>query len=142
MFNQLIFSDWILCGLVIGYIIYMVHIYIKSVHLDQRQTEEHNKFQKVITIIKLGSVSYFKVIFMLIAPIVLMIAPTIVMYIIGKDLWFSLEISDYFLHQDPVEEIKFSCFMIGVCLAIGIALTALCLGLLIMYRTRRLEKNE
>lgn len=135
-------SDWILCGLVIGYIIYMVHIYIKSVHLDQRQTEEHNKFQKVITIIKLGSVSYFKVIFMLIAPIVLMIAPTIVMYIIGKDLWFSLEISDYVLHQDPVEEIKFSCFMIGVGLAIGIALTALCLGLLIMYRTRRLEKNE
>lgn len=135
-------SDWILCGLVIGYIIYMVHIYIKSVHLDQRQTEEHNKFQKVITIIKLGSVSYFKVIFMLIAPIVLMIAPTIVMYIIGKDLWFSLEISDYVLHQDPIGEIKFSFFMIGVCLAIGIALTALCLGLLIMYRTRRLEKNE
>ena len=43
---------------------------------------------------------------------------------------------------DLIDSINHLLLSIGAGLAIGIAVTAFCLGLLIIYRTRKLEKDE
>ena len=79
-----------------------------------KETEEHSKLQRIAITIKLGGISYLKSLFMLAC----LIAPAVI---------------------DSINHLLLS---IGAGLAIGIAVTAFCLGLLIIYRTRKLEKDE
>lgn len=108
--------------------------YIKSL-----RTFETTKVQ--ITI-KLGGISYLKSLFMFAC----LIAPAVIMYLIGdaiKDLYdFSKDFKENPSLTDLIDSINHLLLSIGAGLAIGIAVTAFCLGLLIIYRTRKLEKDE
>ena len=68
------------------------------------------------------------------------------MYLIGdaiKDLYdFSKDFKENPSLTDLIDSINHLLLSIGAGLAIGIAVTAFCLGLLIIYRTRKLEKDE
>ena len=67
-------------------------------------------------------------------------------YLIGdaiKDLYdFSKDFKENPSLTDLIDSINHLLLSIGAGLAIGIAVTAFCLGLLIIYRTRKLEKDE
>ena len=75
-----------------------------------------------------------------------LIAPAVIMYLIGdaiKDLYdFSKDFKENPSLTDLIDSINHLLLSIGAGLAIGIAVTAFCLGLLIIYRTRKLEKDE
>ena len=77
-----------------------------------KEPEEHSKLQRIAITIKLGGISYLKSLFMLACL------------------------------TDLIDSINHLLLSIGAGLAIGIAVTAFCLGLLIIYRTRKLEKDE
>lgn len=107
-----------------------------------KETEEHSKLQRIAITIKLGGISYLKSLFMLAC----LIAPAVIMYLIGdaiKDLYdFSKNFKENPSLTDLIDSINHLLLSIGAGLAIGIAVTAFCLGLLIIYRTRKLEKDE
>lgn len=107
-----------------------------------KETEEHSKLQRIAITIKLGGISYLKSLFMLAC----LIAPAVIMYLIGdaiKDLYdFSKDFKENPSLTDLIDSINHLLLSIGAGLAIGIAVTAFCLGLLIIYRTRKLEKDE
>ena len=75
-----------------------------------------------------------------------LIAPAVIMYLIGdaiKDLYdFSKDFKENPSLTDLIDSINHLLLSIWAGLAIGIAVTAFCLGLLIIYRTRKLEKDE
>ena len=75
-----------------------------------------------------------------------LIAPAVIMYLIGdaiKDLYdFSKDFKENTTLTDIIDSINHLLQSIGAGLAIGIAETAFSLGLLIIYRTRKLEKDE
>lgn len=75
-----------------------------------------------------------------------LIAPAVIMYLIGdaiKDLYdFSKDFKENPSLTDLIDSIDHLLLSIGAGLAIGIAVTAFCLELLIIYRTRKLEKDE
>lgn len=104
-----------------------------------KETEEHSKLQRIAITIKLGGISYLKSLFMLAC----LIAPAVIMYLIVKDLYdFSKDFKENPSLTDLIDSINHLLLSIGAGLAIGIAVTAFCLGLLIIYRTRKLEKDE
>lgn len=107
-----------------------------------KETEEHLKLQRIAITIKLGGISYLKSLFMLAC----LIAPAVIMYLIGdaiKDFYnFTKGFKENPTLTEYVDSINHLLLSIGVGLAIGIAVTAFCLGLLIIYRTRKLEKDE
>lgn len=104
-----------------------------------KETEEHSKLQRIAITIKLGGISYLKSLFMLAC----LIAPAVIMYLIGEDLYdFSKDFKENPSLTDLIDSINHLLLSIGAGLAIGIAVTAFCLGLLIIYRTRKLEKDE
>ncbi|MEI3538803.1 MAG: hypothetical protein V8Q45_00035 [Alistipes onderdonkii] len=108
-----------------------------------KEPEEHSKLQRIAITIKLGGISYLKSLFMLAC----LIAPAVIMYLIGdaiKDLYdFSKDFKENpSLTGNFIDSINHLLLSIGAGLAIGIAVTAFCLGLLIIYRTRKLEKDE
>lgn len=108
-----------------------------------KETEEHSKLQRIAITIKLGGISYLKSLFVLAC----LIAPAVIMYyLIGdaiKDLYdFSKDFKENPSLTDRIDSINYLLLSIGAGLAIGIAVTAFCLGLLIIYRTRKLEKDE
>lgn len=103
---------------------------------------EHSNLQRFLIMIKLGSLSYLKSIFLLAC----LIAPAAIMYLIGdtiKDFYeFSKTFKENPSFSDYIDSINNLILFIGGELAIGIAVSAFCLGLLIIYRTRKLEKQE
>ena len=109
-----------------------------------KETEEHSKLQRIAITIKLGGISYLKSLFMLAC----LIAPAVIMYLIGDAIKRSEErrVGKDFKENpsltDLIDSINHLLLSIGAGLAIGIAVTAFCLGLLIIYRTRKLEKDE
>lgn len=107
-----------------------------------KEPEEHSKLQRIAITIKLGGISYLKSLFMLAC----LIAPAVIMYLIGdaiKDLYdFSKDFKENPSLTNLIDSINHLLLSIGAGLAIGIAVTAFCLGLLIIYRTRKLEKTN
>lgn len=107
-----------------------------------KKAEEHSKLQKIAISIKLGGISYLKSFFV----VVCLIAPAVIMYLIGDAIKDLYDFSRCF-EKDPsltdlVDSTNHLLLSIGAGLAIGIAVTAFYLGLLIIYRTRKLEKDE
>lgn len=129
--------------LIIGLLVFGFLFYKEGRRL-YKTTEEHSKLQRIAITIKLGSISYLKSLFMLAC----LIAPAVIMYLylIGdaiKDLYdFSKDFKENPSLTDLIDSINHLLLSIGAGLAIGIAVTAFCLGLLIIYRTRKLEKDE
>ena len=104
-----------------------------------KETEEHSKLQRIAITIKLGGISYLKSLFMLAC----LIAPAVIIGDAIKDLYdFSKDFKENPSLTDLIDSINHLLLSIGAGLAIGIAVTAFCLGLLIIYRTRKLEKDE
>ena len=97
-----------------------------------KEPEEHSKLQRIAITIKLGGISYLKSLFMLAC----LIAPAVIMYLIGdaiKDLYdFSKDFKENPSLTDLIDSINHLLLSIGAGLAIGIAVTAFCLGLLII----------
>ena len=127
--------------LIIGLLVFGFLFYKEGRRL-YKTTEEHSKLQRIAITIKLGGISYLKSLFMLAC----LIAPAVIMYLIGdaiKDLYdFSQDFKENPSLTDLIDSINHLLLSIGAGLAIGIAVTAFCLGLLIIYRTRQLETDE
>ena len=125
--------------LIIGLLVFGFLFYKEGRRL-YKTTEEHSKLQRIAITIKLGGISYLKSLFMLAC----LIAPAVIMYLIGdaiKDLYdFSKDFKENPSLTDLIDSINHLLLSIGA--EIGRAVTAFCLGLLIIYRTRKLEKDE
>jgi len=128
-------------GILLIIVVFGFLFYKKGCRL-YKTAEEHSKLQKIAIMIKLGGISYFKSFFMLAC----LIAPAVIMYLIGdgiEDLYnFSKDFKETPSLTYLIDSIYHLLLSIGVGLAMGIAVTAFCLGLLIIYRTRKLEKDE
>lgn len=104
--------------------------------------KDKSKWEYIFEATGSGLNEYLKALLMLVA----LVAPGGVMYYMVQDTVKSqkvdLWLEDGSVAQQIVRALKLELFHWGVVLAIGIAVSAFCISALIIYRTRKLEKDE